>query len=201
MLPKVLGPDDVLHSRLRLFFFHPQRRGSGPSHEALTHELSFFTRLCLMSSLFYGTTCMSTFLCGTCGAPRVIAPWRGEREWFPVSNPALCRAVDMREDGRSQRLFRGRRVLYRRPLAVGSPIWGLTAHVGGRAPSRAHTWVSPVAALSLLWLFLSFSALRPHVSHFECPVLRKGQLNRHTRYRPATTTRNTATQWSRRSVG
>ena len=30
--------------------------------------------------------------------------------------------------------------------------------------------------------------------------LRKGQLNRHTRYRPATTTRNTATQWSRRSV-
>ena len=32
-------------------------------------------------------------------------------------------------------------------------------------------------------------------------ALRKGQLNRHTRYRPATTTRNTATQWSRRSEG
>ena len=33
-------------------------------------------------------------------------------------------------------------------------------------------------------------------------TLRKGQLNRHTRYLlvPATTTRNTATQWSRRSV-
>ena len=24
--------------------------------------------------------------------------WRGEREWFPVSNPVSCRAVDMRED-------------------------------------------------------------------------------------------------------
>ena len=31
-------------------------------------------------------------------------------------------------------------------------------------------------------------------------TLRKGQLNRHTRYRPATTTRNTATQRSRHSV-
>ena len=30
--------------------------------------------------------------------------------------------------------------------------------------------------------------------------LRKGQLNRHTRYRPATTTRNTATQRSCHSV-
>ena len=44
----------------------------------------------------------------TCRAPWVIAPWRGELEWFPVSNPALCRVVGMREDGRSQRLFRGR---------------------------------------------------------------------------------------------
>ena len=31
-------------------------------------------------------------------------------------------------------------------------------------------------------------------------LLRKGQLNRHTRYRPATTTRNTATQRSCHSV-
>ena len=46
---------------------------------------------------------------GTCGAPRVIAPWRGEREWVPVSNPALCRVVGMREDGRMLRLFRGPR--------------------------------------------------------------------------------------------
>ena len=30
--------------------------------------------------------------------------------------------------------------------------------------------------------------------------LRKGQLNRHTRYQPATTTRNTVTQWSRLCV-
>ena len=67
------------------------------------------------------------------GAPRVIAPWRGEREWVPVSNPAVCQVVDMRKDGRTLRLFRGRRRTYSLPL--GSPIWGFTAHVGGRAPS------------------------------------------------------------------
>ena len=40
--------------------------------------------------------------------------------------------------------------------------------------------------------------LNRHTRYLE--ILRKGQLNRHTRYRPATTTRNTATQRSRRSV-
>ena len=30
----------------------------------------------------------------------MIAPWRGEREWVPVSNPAICRVVGMRKDGR-----------------------------------------------------------------------------------------------------
>jgi hypothetical protein len=95
---------------------------------------------------------------GTCGAPGVIAPGRGELEWFPVSNPALCRVVGMREDGRSMRLFRGPRRTYSLPL--GSPNWGFTAHVGGRAPSRVHTWVSPIFSF-----YGCFSALRLHVSH------------------------------------
>jgi len=38
------------------------------------------------------------------------------------------------EDGRSQRLFRGRLANFYR-LPPGSPTWGFTAHVGGRAPS------------------------------------------------------------------
>ena len=87
----------------------------------------------------------------------MIAPWRGESEWFPVSNPALCWDVDVREDGRSRRLFRGPRRQYSLPL--GSPIWGFTAHVGGRPPSRVHIWVSPY-----LSYFGCFSALRLHVS-------------------------------------
>jgi len=36
---------------------------------------------------------------------------------------------------------------------------GFTAHVGGRAPSRVHTWVSPIFSLGC------FSALCLHVSH------------------------------------
>ena len=42
----------------------------------------------------------------------------------------------------------------------------------------------------------------PVSSGVEMKTLRKGQLNRHTRYRPATTTRNTAThaRWSCHSV-
>ena len=68
----------------------------------------------------------------------MIAPWRGELEWVPLSNPALCRVVEMREDGRSQRLFRGR-LVYFSWLPPGSPIRGFTAHVGGRTPSRVHT--------------------------------------------------------------
>jgi len=28
-------------------------------------------------------------------------------------------------------------------LPVNAPIWGFTAHVGGRTPSRVHIWVSP----------------------------------------------------------
>ena len=106
-------------------------------------------RLCLSS--FLGLN-VGVLLCGTCGAPRVIVPWRGEREWFPVSNPASCWDVDMRENGRSRRLFRGsRRYFYSLPL--GSPIWELTAHVGGRPPSRVHPWVSPhFFSLSRCWL-------------------------------------------------
>ena len=86
----------------------------------------------------------------------MIAPWRGELEWFPVSNPALCRVVDMREDGRSQRLFRGRLGNFYW-LPPGSPIWGFTAHVGGRAPSPLALPSSylGLADLLFLWLFLS----------------------------------------------
>ena len=36
----------------------------------------------------------------------------------------------------------------------------------------------------------------PHLQSFTVLLFEKGQLNRHTRYRPATTTRNTATQRS-----
>ena len=38
-----------------------------------------------------------------------------------------------------------------------TPIWGFTAHVGGRAPSRVHTWVSPLFLRvdSICRLFLS----------------------------------------------
>ena len=71
---------------------------------ALLSECPFF--------LVFVVGCLAAFsviLGGTCGAPRVIAPWRGEREWVPVSNPALCRVVGMREDGRMLRLFRGPR--------------------------------------------------------------------------------------------
>ena len=52
--------------------------------------------------------------------------------------------------------FRGPRRTYSLPL--GSPNWGFTAHVGGRAPSRVHTWVSPIFSLGC------FSALCLHVS-------------------------------------
>ena len=48
--------------------------------------------------------------------------------------------------------------------------------------------------------FSKTPAFEPHVTpgfaRLNPGILRKGQLNRHTRYRPATTTRNTATQRS-----
>jgi len=119
-------------------------------------ELSFSA-----SRVFWGY--VGVLLCGTCGAPRVIAPWRGESEWFPVSNPASCWDVDVREDGRSRRLFRGPRRQYSLPL--GSPIWGFTAHVGGRPPSRVHIWVSPSS------LILAVSQLSACMClHFEGPL-------------------------------
>jgi hypothetical protein len=91
-------------------------------------------------------------------APRVMPLGGRASQWVPaVSNPALCRVVGMRKDGRTLRLFRGRRRTYSLPL--GSPIWGFTAHVGGRAPSRVHIWSRRSS------LFGCFSALRLHVSH------------------------------------
>ena len=112
-------------------------------------ELSFS----LISSVFLAL-CRSSYVAHhTCGAPRVIAPWRGEREWFPVSNPASCWDVDVREDGRSRRLFRGPRRQYSAPWQThGSPP---CAHVGGRPPSRVHT------GLAVSLLIGCFSALRP----------------------------------------
>jgi len=88
----------------------------------------------------------------------VMAPWRGEREWVPVSNPALCRVVGMREDGRTLRLFsgfRGRRANFSSP-PLGSPIWTGALWTGALPPehcSRVHNWVSP--HFLFLWLFLS----------------------------------------------
>jgi hypothetical protein len=165
---RFLGPHDLHNRASRLLF--------SPTAEACFETET--TRLCVMSAHFFPLAgrkaadigalrsecpfflvlvvgCLAAFpviLGGTCGAPRVIAPWRGERdEWFPVSNPDICRVVGMRKDGRMLRLFRGRRRTYSSPL--GSPIWGFTAHVGGRAPSRVHMWVSP--HFLSLWLFLS----------------------------------------------
>ena len=88
--------------------------------------------------------------------------------------------------------------------STGSLVWyrtpgGAGTHQTGRDPSQAygedaHSKQGCAKA----------TCCHAGVQHerwlFECHWLRKGQLNRHTRYRPATTTRNTATQWSRRSV-
>jgi len=62
------------------------------------------------------------------------------------------------------RLFRGPRRTYSLPL--GSPNWGFTAHVGGRAPSRVHTWVSPIFSYRLF-----LSSLPACVSVEAWPVL------------------------------
>jgi hypothetical protein len=57
-------------------------------------------------------------------------------------------------------------------LPLGSPIWGFTAHVGGRTPSRVHT--------SPLFLFFGcLSVLRLHVSHVGIPVSRLLLNNKH----------------------
>ena len=92
---------------------------------------------------------------GTCGAPRVIAPWRGEREWVPVSNPALCRVVGMREDGRMLRLFRGPRNIRFRldarcPLA--RPFGGSPPTSAGALPPE---FIFGSRRTFFIWLFLS----------------------------------------------
>ena len=99
---------------------------------------------------------------GTCGAPRVIAPWRGELEWVPVSNPALCRVVDMREDGRMLRLFRGPRNIRFRldarcPLA--RPFGGSPPTLAGALPPECI-----FGSRRTFSLYRCFSALRLHVS-------------------------------------
>ena len=103
----------------------------------------------------------------------MIAPWRGELEWFPVSNPALCRVVDMREDGRSQRLFRGR-LVYFSWLPPGAPIWGFTVHAAARARRPApelHTAYRVLGPAALSFIRFSLSSLSACVSWQACIVL------------------------------
>jgi hypothetical protein len=48
---------------------------------------------------------------------------------------------------------------FRHSLPPGSPIWGFTAHVGGRTPSRVHMWGLPFFSF-----FGCIAALCLHVS-------------------------------------
>ena len=74
---------------------------------------------------------------------------------FPISNPASCWDVDVREDGRSRRLFRGPRRLY--SLSLGSPICDLGVHrpVGGRPRALPPEFIYGSSRILLFWLFLS----------------------------------------------
>ena len=118
---------------------------------ALSYERSLFPGwLCSWLSVRRPSFCI---LRDTCRAPRVIAPWRGEREWVPVSNPALYRVVGMREDGRSLRLFRGRR-RYFYSLPLGLPISGVH-----RPCWRARSLPSSYMGLAALSLFMAVSQL------------------------------------------
>ena len=94
-----------------------------------------------------------SILWDTCRAPWVIAPWRGEREWVPASNLALCQIVGLREDGRTLRFFRGRCANFYSP-PLGSPISGVH-----RPCWRARSLPSSYMGLAALSLFLAVSQL------------------------------------------
>ena len=151
-----MGPHD-LHNASRLFFSHPQRRGFDRDieaqrdgalivfPEAQSYERSFFCSAWLYRVLPRGT----------CGAPWVIAPRRGELKRAPVSNLALCQVVGMREDGRSSRIFRG----WRHARFSSTLVAPWLAHLGVHRPCwRAHSLPSSYmgpALLLFLWLHLS----------------------------------------------
>jgi hypothetical protein len=93
----------------------------------------------------------------------------------------------------------------------GNRTQGVPQEIGACAPEQRHirtglrTWYELRAAHCAFCASVAQVAppqmqRSPRRMEEGTSTLRKGQLNRHTRYRPATTTRNTATQWSRRSV-
>ena len=84
----------------------------------------------------------------------MIAPWRGESEWFPVSNPASCWDVDVRERTDGVGVSSGGRDVYTRcPLA--RPFRGSPPMSAGATPSRVHIWVSPHSLILAVSLQLS----------------------------------------------
>jgi len=95
--------------RVSALFFHPQRRGFDRDIEAQRDGalIVFPEAQSYERSLFWPAWLYRFLPRGTCGAPWVIAPRRGELKRAPVSNLALCQVVGMREDGRSSRFFRG----------------------------------------------------------------------------------------------
>jgi len=103
---------------------------------------------------------------GTCGAPRVIAPWRGEREWVPVSNRLYARSLTCaRTDGRCVSSGGGD-VHTRCPLA--RPFGGSPPTLAGALPPECI-----FGSRRTFSLYGCFSALRLHVSHVRpgCIVL------------------------------
>ena len=95
--------------RVSALFFHPQRRGFDRDIEAQRDGalIAFPEAQSYERSLFWPAWLYRFLPRGTCGAPWVIAPRRGELKRAPVSNLALCQVVGMREDGLSSRFFRG----------------------------------------------------------------------------------------------
>ena len=101
---------------------------------------------------------------GTCGAPRVIAHWRGEREWVPVSNPAFEYAGPLtcaRTDGVG--VYSGHQgaatILSTRRCPLARPSGGspqLVHRPCRRAPSPPSSYIDTwVRRTFSLWLFLS----------------------------------------------
>ena len=139
---RVLGPDDLFTcTRLGSFFSHPQRRAAEAWFGSETRGSA--------SRVFWGY--VGVLLCGTCGAPRVIAPWRGVSVSGSLSRIRLHAGTltCARTDGVGVSSG-GRDVNTRCPLARplgGSPPMSARPRgprrLGGRPPSRVHIWVSP----------------------------------------------------------
>ena len=150
--PKVFGAPRPAHTSRSTFF---------PPAEAW-----FWTetpRLCVTSAHFlfsFLAGCLAAFFVifgGTCGAPRVIAPWRGEREWVPVSNRLYARSLTCaRTDGRCVSSGGGD-VHTRCPLA--RPFGGSPPTLAGALPPECI-----FGSRRTFSLYGCFSALRLHVS-------------------------------------